>query len=143
MRIQSDIKGLVNAETVDVEHGNRDAGKVFDLLPDIAPPLSQSILNKCELCDLALPFRVIAEGSYLAILTTTSAPLSILCRATLKCIPDQIHCRGIRQVVMSEPVHFPAHPKIEGSHSDRARRSLDESHDTDAPLSKQNHIRKD
>ncbi len=68
LRVDRNGKGLVYAESINVETRDGDAGEQFDLVQDAWTPFSQAVLDKAELGQLLLPFGILAKGLDVAIL---------------------------------------------------------------------------
>ena len=66
--VDSNHKTFVHTIAIDVQHSQGDAGEAFNLSKYVWSPLSKPVLDKGELRDLTLPFRVVAKGGDLAIL---------------------------------------------------------------------------
>jgi hypothetical protein len=63
-----DLSCLVDAKGIDVEHGDDEAGKVFNLVTDGGVPFAQAILDGSEFGELALPIGKDSKGFSVAVM---------------------------------------------------------------------------
>lgn len=55
------LNSLIEAEPINVETGNLQAGMPSDYIADWLVPFTQAILHRSKLCELSLPVREITE----------------------------------------------------------------------------------
>jgi hypothetical protein len=62
------LSGLVESETVDIEHCDDHTGKVLEALSNRRHPVSEAVLYRCEFCHLPLVIRMNTKALRVTIL---------------------------------------------------------------------------